>query len=245
MELVLDVREKAEVHDAFSSAGIPFVTEAMDVGDIAVRDADSKAYRVILERKTCKDLAASINDGRYKEQKMRLMTATCPCKGYLIEGSFPEDGIVFPMANGRRTRCVAKTTYYSVLVGTTVRDGMQVFQTESLKHTVTFIAQLLKKLPSYSLPHQTAVTDDYQEALVNTVKTKKKENLTPAVCYTAQLAQVPGMSYSMAVAVQRMYPTMRTLVTTATEEELKALQVTEKRKLGPVLAKRLLEYICQ
>ena len=236
------MREKGEVHDAFRAAGVPFVAEAMDVGDIVVRDADTKAYRVIIERKTCKDLAASINDGRYKEQKLRLMTVSCPCKGYLIEGTYPEEGIAFPSARGGKTRCVAKTTYYSVLVGTTVRDGMQVFQTESLAHTVTFIAQMLKKLPSYAV---TATADDYQEALVNTVRTKKKENLTPAVCYTAQLAQVPGMSYSMAQAVQRAYPTMRALLNSATEADLKALRVSEKRKLGPVLAKRLLEYVCQ
>ena len=47
-------------------------TKALDIGDILITDENEKVY-CIIERKSIKDLNASLKDGRYKEQKHRLI----------------------------------------------------------------------------------------------------------------------------------------------------------------------------
>jgi len=43
----------------------------LDIGDIIIYNG---SYKLIIERKTINDLVSSIKDGRYREQKMRLLS---------------------------------------------------------------------------------------------------------------------------------------------------------------------------
>ena len=57
--------------------------QTLDVGDIKCTYENGGAW--IVERKTAQDLAASIRDGRWAEQKDRLLY--CGCKAfYVVEG---------------------------------------------------------------------------------------------------------------------------------------------------------------
>ena len=49
-------------------------------------DVDVLVLDCIVERKTSADLAASIVDGRYQEQKVRLRNCGCRCLLYIVEG---------------------------------------------------------------------------------------------------------------------------------------------------------------
>ena len=73
MQFIIDNREK-ELKDYFkNNDNIKF--ENLDIGDIVIKDNDK--IIMMIERKTLEDLSASIKDGRYKEQKIRLKSATC------------------------------------------------------------------------------------------------------------------------------------------------------------------------
>ena len=50
------------------------VRERLDVGDVVMTTGDGGA-RLLVERKTWADLASSLTDGRYAEQKVRLLAA--------------------------------------------------------------------------------------------------------------------------------------------------------------------------
>jgi ERCC4-type nuclease len=66
MEIEIDCRE-AKLIAALQVYPITIVSKALDVGDICIKHNNSIA--VVIERKTTNDLASSIVDGRYKDQK--------------------------------------------------------------------------------------------------------------------------------------------------------------------------------
>ena len=64
------------------------VQETLPLGDIVICDKEDKEL-IVLERKTLRDLAASIVDGRYNEQSFRLNQLNLENHNiiYLIEGN--------------------------------------------------------------------------------------------------------------------------------------------------------------
>ena len=108
--LVVDVRERALIAElARSHPDVPVTTKALDVGDVQVHvDAVAETEqplgpRLVIERKTHSDLAASIKDGRWSEQKRRMLeTAGRDRVAYVIEENAVrcdgEDGGALPSA---------------------------------------------------------------------------------------------------------------------------------------------------
>ena len=66
----IDYREKALIK-VIKEKDIEFKESNLELGDIVFNDVSGNAL-LIFERKTLKDLASSIKDGRYHEQSMRL-----------------------------------------------------------------------------------------------------------------------------------------------------------------------------
>ena len=77
------------------------VRERLDVGDVVLTAPDGGAT-LIVERKTWPDLAKSLTDGRYAEQKARLLAAAAappppPCAGTTTAAAGDEDGDEAPL----------------------------------------------------------------------------------------------------------------------------------------------------
>ena len=236
LQIVIDTRETGSVARELDTLGSTYIIEPLSVGDFAIRD-ENGTLLAVWERKTCADLAASINDGRYAEQKGRLLALNCKWKGFLIEGYYPEKGLTFPKANGKTT-VVSRFTIDSVKLGLSLRDGFIVFELADSKHTALFLTNMISKLPEYL----NGSASSYEEALIKSISTVRKENMTPEVCYLAQLCQIPGVSHGIAQAIQCKYPNMRALLD-ASPADLAEIKCTEARKLGKVLAQRLAEYL--
>jgi len=83
----IDIREHS-LQDSLKLLDVNFIPTTLDVGDIDIQGV--KGQRFLFERKTIEDLASSLRDGRFKDQKDRLlgvlqrepMTAIA----YIIEG---------------------------------------------------------------------------------------------------------------------------------------------------------------
>ena len=93
MLLKVDNRERTII-PALTTAcgaidGVEIKTENMPLGDAGIY-SDNGEELVLFERKSLTDLAASIKDGRYSEQSMRLASVNTPNHHiiYIIEGSF-------------------------------------------------------------------------------------------------------------------------------------------------------------
>lgn len=240
MKLVIDTKEKAAstmvITEYLDTLGYAHEQRVLNVGDLAIED-DKGQIMAIFERKTCNDMAASINDGRYREQKVRMLNSDIRWKGYILEGTFPNNGITFPAKGKRRT--VAKTTYYSIITGLTLRDGLDVYQTENTTETAKLLGQMIKKIPEYLKNGNNNV--NYEQELIKSVSTVRKENMTPEVCYLAQLCQIPGVSHKVASRIQSSWPNMTRLLE-ADSSALAEVNLGERR-LGKVLAERITNYL--
>ena len=131
---------------------IEVTTENLALGDIII--LNDKEEKIIIERKSISDLAASIKDGRYAEQSYRLNGLNHPNHNiiYLIEG------------NINKSRFNDKTenlTLYSAIFSLNYYKGFSVIRTFSIEETAIFICNTVNKLikgdlegkkPYYLLP---------------------------------------------------------------------------------------------
>ena len=145
----------------------------------------SSKYYIIIRKKTIKDLAASIKDGRYKEQKARMLSNKQPNGINLYnEGYMERQDMKDEKVNG-----IAITTLISSMLNSMIRDNIYVYKTfthqetcktlqvlynKLLNHPESFIPEKILLLPKQ--PVQAKIEDfNYSEV----IKLKKKDNLTP------------------------------------------------------------------
>lgn len=207
------------------------IPKSLDIGDIAFYCQDKPI--LIIERKTINDLASSLNDGRYKEQKIRLMSINNSSRIiYLIEGSYD-------MLNIEYHKSFNVEKYKGCIINTIIRDNIHVYHTENMEESAQFIYDIKKRLPKYIDVLVNNKISDYS----NIIKIKKKDNLTAKICFINQLRQIPGVSISIAEKLVELYHNMNNFVMSVKNEDtLKNIKVGN-RKIGPVLSKRFYEYL--
>lgn len=227
MNLIIDKRE-VKLIEFLQKKEIPHEVEMLNLGDIVITHNDKQV--IVIERKTTNDLDCSIKDGRYREQKYRLLNLQKENVQvlYLIEG----------MHKSKQG--------WSAQINTMIRDNIHVFRTCHLKETVEFLETLMKNLPKYidSLvkPGETELSNDYIDSI--TVKNKQKSD---ADIFCLQLQQLSGISSTIAKCIKNKYSSWKDLINKCELVELKELKYQCKtgkdRKIGPVVSKRLLDYL--
>lgn len=227
MSILCDTREREIIQRVPSIS-----TRTLPVGDIwiGLSGEDVCAGGLVIERKTAADFEASILDGRYHEQRLRLLTycqQQCARPLYIIEGSLDR-------INGRFTENVLRQ-YLNRLQ---IRYGVPVIQTDSLVATIelcnTLQKQIEKDITTFVLE------DGAQKAYTHSVSITKKTNRDdPKVFASLMLQQCPGLSATTADALLEAFDKTFTGVFNADEAAIATVKVSEKRKVGPVLAKRL------
>lgn len=214
-------------------------TKQMDVADFRISVDGGKSTIMFLERKTLPDLAASLRDGRYAEQKIRqLAETTTRYKGYVIERTKPLGSVM------------GEKQFYGVLASLSVKSQMQTYVTNSSDETLQLIASLCKKLLDVAAKHHEEgdTVSYYEKSIKHAQQSTKAKNITPELCYRLQLAQIPGISlnYATCIANTPEFASMRLLVTKLLEDEGQAVladvKVSPKRRLGKVRAARICEY---
>jgi ERCC4-type nuclease len=186
---------------------------------------------LFIERKSVKDLEASILDGRYREQKGRLLAACHEHKAqpmYIIEGSLSS-------ATGR----LSKKALMKIIHRLIFHYHIAVMQTASLHETAELIQTLVEqwKEDPTSLQRTTnpvTVTDG--------IHIQKKTNASDpkqfAICC---LAQCPGVSVKAAEQLITTFGSLPGVIQTS-QVDLEQVKVGN-RKLGPVVSKRLYELL--
>jgi ERCC4-type nuclease len=193
------------------------VVETLPLGDIILENNGSE--KLIIERKSLRDLGASIKDGRYEEQSYRLNGLEIPNHNivYLIEGDINRIN--------KFTDKTDKLTIFSAIFSLNYYKGFSVIRTMNIEETALFICNsankirkcdgenkkayyspLLKKVEQNSEENvevnledteHLAKVDDY----VSVIKKVKKENITPQNIDEIMLCQIPGISSTTAVAI--------------------------------------------
>jgi ERCC4-type nuclease len=209
-------------------------TRNLPVGDIwiGLSGEDILPGGLIIERKTVADLEASIKDGRYREQRLRLLTH-CQETGarplYIIEGHVDRPFQLHFQGN----------TLRKFLHRLQIRYGVPVVQTERLEATANVCAVLLEQWINDRdvFKAEDGAKKDYATS-VTVHKRGNKED--PRVFASMVLQQCPGVSAAIAKAL--LDKTDRNNlegIWILSERDIAAVQITEKRRVGPVLAKRL------
>lgn len=113
-------------------------TENLPLGDIIINDGTND--RVIIERKTLTDLAASIKDGRYEEQSYRLNGIPHHNHNiiYLIEGDLSK-------FNTFKER-IDKQTLYSAMFSINYFKGFSLMRSSSIEETAMIICNMAHKM---------------------------------------------------------------------------------------------------
>lgn len=242
IKVIIDCRE-LKIKDYFDTSGFfeskPICSYSnLDIGDFQF--FINEQLVMIVERKTISDLISSIKDGRYKEQKCRLLNNYPSSKVfYLLEG-YVDSKI--------KRQCYNIDIVYGSILNTLLRDKIKIIHSKDLQETCRYIELIIKRLeknPEFFNDN----TDNAQLSYENSIKINKKQNMTPQLCQLTQLAQIPGLSVNSAKCVIEKYGSIKNLIqqySNLDEDSGKLLLKDiecKSRKLGKVLSARIYEYI--
>ena len=230
MSVILDNRERDLVRIFRDEP--TFSIKQLDVGDVHFcckgKDGDETKIVVIAERKAVADLEASLVDGRYREQRTRLL-ATCAEKGaaplYIIEG--PLDRL-----NGRKTI----QELWVILNRLQMRYRVAVALTESVDQTADYIRTLAAQIAADPKCFDASTIETSYSAYVKTSKRATKED--PRNFMTAVLTQCPGVSAAVAEALVEHYKGLPALMA-GSAADYAAVVKPGGRKVGKAVGERL------
>ena len=136
--LIIDNREGKliELIKNTPSFTIQYELKSLQIGDIIITNDKNPDKFIIKERKCVPDMLASIKDGRYKEQKVRLQAEKLQSSGkklicYLIEGSSQD--VRYPNE---------KKVFHGSLISSIFRDEIPLIRSMSLIETLEIIVRI-------------------------------------------------------------------------------------------------------
>ena len=223
---------------------IQLISETLPLGDIIIGDGTTDF--IIIERKTLRDLAASIKDGRYEEQSYRLNGLQHHNHNiiYLIEGDMYH-------FNAFKDR-IDKQTLYSAMFSINFFKGFSVMRSNNIEETAIIACNMVYKLvgglkagktPYYinilnnttqsnNVDNTNSINDTSEpnnslneikeikeKDYCSVVKKVKKENITTENIGEIMLCQIPGVSSASALAILAHFKTLPNLIQSLKEDE--------------------------
>ena len=168
MKIIIDERETA-LYDLFPKTGkIAIVKKVLNLGDIIFSNDDETSIYMVFERKSFRDLLASIKDGRYAEQSYRLTNCFPEPHNivYLLEGMFStlsreEDKKLV-------VSCMASLNYFK---------GFSVMRTVSIAETAQHILFMAEKIDKEIKAGKTAKYSGNKSENTSTISENKMVNV--------------------------------------------------------------------
>lgn len=228
-KILIDIRERdiiREIEKVLPS--ICYEIKRLDVGDFQIINIETNDILITIERKTTKDLASSIIDGRNREQKMRMLGSGIISERimYIIEG-------IFSVVEN-----LPYTTLIGSIINTQLRDNIKVYRTLDIFETVEYIVILYNKLIKNSLENDDGkfwsflqkeeqkeeqkedstleikyASNICKSQKKNTsLKLVKKDNITSKILYMSILLSIPRLSEKMIEPIMAKYPNLIDLI---------------------------------
>jgi ERCC4-type nuclease len=173
--------------------------KCLDIGDIVLDDG---MYEIIIERKTWTDLYASVCDGRYREQRARLLTSRNEKRVvmYVIEG----DGVSL-LESSVYEMC--RRTLYRLMIAYCV----PVHFTRHVKDTVEWIEWMAAR-DTLGVFFQTRNME--QDRIENVLQRRDKKSIqTPKNLLVGVLSSIHGVSYSLASTIAESFQSLHDMCT--------------------------------
>ena len=233
--LSVDHRE-SELISLLSSSSFCFETKQLPVGDIWIGiDNDEKITEgsLIIERKTIRDFEASFLDGRYREQRGRILSFCQEHKTqpiYLLEGSWSS-------ATGR----LQKKAILKLINRLTLHYQIPILHTDSIHETYELVLTLVEQWKED--PKSLQRTSELVKVSDGIHIQKKVNAMDHRQFGISCLAQCPGVSVKIAETLMDTLGSLKNIMNT-TQKDLEQIKIGN-RKIGPVVSKRLLELLNQ
>ena len=233
MNIIVDTRETGLIPLLENKhADIQISQENLNIGDIHLCKPDGTTL-MIFERKTIQDLAASIRDGRYKEQGLRLTHSSVPNHHivFIIEGNIENY-----QPNAYTKQPLQQSALYSSIVSTLYYKGFSVLQTKDLVDTGKWILRFADKMirskdtPYYDMQGEQGSNTQY----IDHIKMKKQSNITPENIDEIMLCQIPGISCVIANAILNDYSSLKIIIDTLVQNPAVFDDFTYYNKQGKV-----------
>ena len=238
-------------------AGMKVISKNLDIADIVIKNRDETEC-IYIERKTIADLSASIKDGRYREQSLRLTSLGSHHHNilYLVEGKMPESLETPP--TGFAGSVLNKASLYTAMANILLYKGFSLVRTQSANDTAEYIMILARKLNSSKKPlfyrnHIQGEQIDLEIKELPTyssvIKQKKKDNITTDNIGAIMLSQIPGVSYVTSELVMIKYNDIPTLIEKLKENPnclddiVTPLSNGKTRKISKTACKNIYHYL--
>jgi len=209
----------------------------LDIGDISFYLNDiSGAPLVTLERKRVDDLGSSQKDGRYREQRARLLAqrGLGTSVGYIVEAPYWTPNMTNKWCRGEFTEIHLQQT----IIRLQFRYTLPVFMVSRLEETMSFVRRIARMLAADPTVFRGGLADTaagaaavYTEAL----HIKKADNKTPERIFISMLSTIPGLGGAAVSAIATATGNSLTKLIAMTAEEIAAIP-TGKRSIGKTVA---------
>lgn len=202
----------------------------------------------IIERKRFDDLAASIKDGRFHEQKFRLKQSGIQNLIYLVESYGDNKHAGLPLR-----------TLHQAATNTLVQDKFCLKYTESMKGTIEYLScmtsiieKLFKGKTLMSCPKKDLAPFNMEDDLIPLMifeefnkSSSKNKDFTVQDLFIKNLLQLKSISLEKALAIIEVYPTPRrlrvaykNLSKSEGEKLLSSIKFGKlKKNIGPIISK--------
>ena len=231
MNVIVDMRETALAASLtpLLSSGVTLTLAALPVGDVAIKLGDELV--VLLERKTVDDLASSHGDGRYKEQRARLLAqrGAGVSIGYIVEG----------VASAFAAARFSEADVRNAVLRLQFRYTIPVFPTSSVADSAALVQAVVVALQRDGNCFKGGLADTAAAAAAaydEAIHVRKADNSTPDRVVRSMLRVIPGLGPTAVEGVAAAAGSSFARLLALSEAELAAIPLG-KRRLGPALAK--------
>ena len=214
--------------------GAGFTTTSNTTSPSSVCDLSGAA--LVLERKTAEDLGASQKDGRYREQRARLLAlrGAGTAIGYVVEAPAWSPSMTRSWCRGSFN----ETHLQQAIVRLQLRYTIPVFQAATLRETAGWIRRMAKMLAGDAAVFHGGVAATACEAAAaytEAIHVKKADNNTPERIFLHFLLGIPGLGKAAAAAVATVCDNKFSVLQTLSVEQLAEIKCGKKR-IGPTVA---------
>jgi ERCC4-type nuclease len=234
MLLEVDNRENSLINELKSLGETPKVC-TLDVGDIRL-SVDNNVL-LIIERKTINDLEQSIKDGRYKDQKQRLISTYDKTKiMYIVEGD------IYPLSEKVNVFGPSYDMIRGGIINTMIRDGLKVVLLRDVKVTAKFLQDITQRV----IKDPSKYFNDGHQIQCNRLELpshKRKDLINPENFDSRCLCIIPGVSQQTAESIIATYGTLYNLIDTVDTTLLANIKLPSGRRLGDKLALKIVAYL--
>ena len=222
-DVTIDAREHSLIQIFNEKGASGHIVRSLPLGDVQCIYADGTGW--LLERKTAWDFEASMRDGRYFEQRSRLLSETSFRAVFVIEGDLRQSTMHAHML--------------SAMAGIERSDRAQVYRSWDTSETFHLIGVLIGKLEA---PPPNAIPPGIAPPEMTT--SKRKRDSSPSTAFKRMLMCIPSVSENIAGRLVEEFETLSSLQRAlANETPFRQIPLPGGKRLGKARLKHLKQYL--